>query len=1432
MEQTPRPGQHILAFCGGTIEFTLRMSRNEAGRALLRTNIGHAETARLAVINEAIHHQRRLAEDWFDIPMRETAPGTYKVSLPLTEVGHFEAKTLFLPEGRNIPVWPEGDNTAINVHPADYCCGNSIYNAFVRLFGQEEPIPCGKDKEHYRKCKLLEDCGYAVVPPSGTFRDLIRQLDFITGELKCRILMLLPIHPTPTLYGRMGEFGSPYAALDYMDVDPALAEFDRQATPMEQFAELVDAVHARGAKIFLDIAINHTGWASKISSLHPEWLMRGSDGAIRSPGAWGVTWADLTELNHHQPELWNYLAEVFLYWCRRGVDGFRCDASYMIPVPAWEFIMASVRREFPGTVFLLEGLGGGMAATLSQLNYANLNWAYSELFQNYDRAQVENYLSFAAHVSESDGLLVHFAETHDNNRLAARSHAYARMRTALSALCSSNGAFAFANGVEWFATEKIDVHKRTSLNWNNPVNQVAHIARLNSILREHPAFFNGAVLQQVQRGQGKAIAVLRHHPPTGKKLLVLINLDDKSPQPVSWSESDTQLRSKNLTDLLSGREIPSGEGENTIELTPAEALCLTPDGDDMHLVISSHKKSLTDCVQINRQQLRAKALEALVALHHIEDVSGMDLEKMAQELAQDPRAFCRSLNKHNQEERVTVWQWPDDIKREVMVPPHYFLLLKADVPFRAQLKNDGRVLSRQDAIRQANGSYFVLFMPPAPPSDFSAFTLDLSVFLPEGTKHVLGHVLYLPEHAAKNVKMTFHRNDLFAFLSGGRPDDLLFLGTNSRGGMMRAAVKWGELRSKYDALLAGNLSTVFPEDRRVMLTRCRAWLVYHGYSQDITIDRLEKFSHGDGFARWQFRIPFGFGKMVFLEVEAAMLPGLNAVTLVFRREKSVSHGKTLADSENARLIIRPDVEDRNFHEVTKAFLGPEKAFPGAVQPLANGFVFGTDPARRLKVVVSRGVFSHHAEWQYMVPHPLEAERGLDSCSDLFSPGYFQCELKGGDEVVLAAQIITPNEKEENIFSVHRELAALRPPLTAALPAEEQVLSALGRALRQFIVKRGEMKTVIAGYPWFLDWGRDTLICCRGMIAAGMTDEVQRIIRRFAAYEEGGTIPNMLIGDNARNRESSDAPLWLFVAAAELTKAVGSCDWLNEKCGQRPLIEILRSIASSYRKGTANGITADSESGLIFSPAHFTWMDTSFPAGTPREGYPVEIQALWFAALEFLTQVTGEPEWHAMAGLVRASVRRFYWRADQRFLSDCLHCSRGTPAAEAQADDALRPNQLLVLTLGLVNDAEICDDVLSSCSQLLVPGAIRTLANRTLEYPLPVEKDGRILNDPKNPYWGRYEGDEDTRRKPAYHNGTAWTWLFPSFCEAWHKHYGSAGRHTALAILNSSMRLINRGCVGHIPEILDGDYPHILRGCDAQAWGVSELYRVWKMLATP
>ena len=456
--QFPRPGEALVLHCGDSLCFTLKGSWPTNGTAHVRTNLGAAVQSRGEIINRVEKNEIRLGEGWVDLPMTQRDETTFAICLPLTQTGHFQAKCFFLPRDTDVPVWPAGDNTLINVEPAGTCCANIIYNAFVRQFG---PNLSGQSRqEDLDACiSRLDQRGYTVIPESGKFRDLKDQVGFIFEHLGCRALHLLPIHPTPTTYARMGRFGSPYAALDFTDVDPALAVFDPAATPLEQFLELVDAVHAESGYLILDIAINHTGWAASIHESNPEWLDRADDGRIKAPGAWGVVWEDLTRLDWRHQDLWQYMAGVFLLWCRRGVDGFRCDAGYMIPVPAWEYMIARVRREYPDTIFFLEGLGGPLKTTRALLGEANFNWAYSELFQNYTAKEISRYLPFADEMSRTFGHLIHFAETHDNDRLAKISHTYARMRTGLCALFSSCGGFGFANGVEWFATEKIIVSR-------------------------------------------------------------------------------------------------------------------------------------------------------------------------------------------------------------------------------------------------------------------------------------------------------------------------------------------------------------------------------------------------------------------------------------------------------------------------------------------------------------------------------------------------------------------------------------------------------------------------------------------------------------------------------------------------------------------------------------------------------------------------------------------------------------------------------------------------------------------------------------------------------------------------------------------------------------------------------------------------------------
>ena len=1416
--QQPAPGSRMLRFRGDTVTFVLELSEPAEGAAWIRTNIGHGAMVRRAVIDAVEADIPPLGKEWFDILMTRETGTRFSITLPLAEVGHFEAKCFFMGAGETIPAWPEGPNTEINVGPAGTCCANIIYNAFVRQFGPNKSGAGLPDPRDAACVELLDKKDYTVIPKSGTFRDLISHLDFITGVLGCRVIHLLPIHPTPTTYGRMGRFGSPYAALSFTGVDPALAVFDPKATPLEQFAELVDAIHARHAKLILDIAVNHTGWAATLHETHPEWLKRDHDGKIQVPGAWGVTWSDLTSLDYSKKDLWQYIADVFLTWCRRGVDGFRCDAGYMIPVPAWTYIIAAVRDQYPDTIFFLEGLGGKISVTRDLLNRADFNWAYSELFQNYDRAQIEHYLPETIDISHTDGLAVHFAETHDNNRLAARSVVWAKMRTALCALTSHHGGFGFANGVEWLATVKIDVHDASSLNWGNPENQTGHIRRLTILLRTHPAFFEKVEMHLIGQGPGNHLVLLRRHLPSGRALIVAANLDDRHPTPCAWA-APPEFTGLDYIDLLTQAPfaVTVDGSRHACDLEPGQVVCLTTDDSDLHLLQQPDDLSFIP-PKILDQRLRAKVLDIFCHYYNTVNVAGLDLAGLDRQLAKDPAACCRLLNPHSDEPRVARWQWPADTRREVMVPPGHFLLVSAPDPFCATVMEAGpagrKTVGCEESLPAANGTFFALFAPWPEPATPARRTIHLVVYEKQENRHAEGHLLFLGDAPDPRVSTTFTRTDL----AGG---DHLLLSTNGRGGMCRAHAWWGRLASKYDALLGANLNPDFPEDRRILFARCRAWVVFQGYSQEICFDCLDTFACQENRGIWAFKVPVGQGQNIDLVVTVAMAPGENRTDITFDRLPAGDHPEKLADTSPVRLILRPDIEDRSFHETTKAFAGPEHAWPAAITALADGFVFAPAPERRLTLTVAGGTFVPEPEWYYMVHRPLEADRGMDPSSDLFSPGYIFVPFEGGQSARLtaSAEAAVGETAGAPVLPAHK-------PAASDVPAQTLARAALDA----YVVRRTPFLSVIAGYPWFLDWGRDSLIFTRGLIAADMTGEALAVLKQFGRFEERGTLPNMIAGDNAGNRDTSDAPLWFITACADLVHRHPDKNVLSEPCGDRTLAEVLVSIGEAYVRGTPNGIRVDPASGLVYSPAHFTWMDTDFPACTPRQGYCVEIQALWHAGLTFLAAIdpSGRNNWKDLAGRVKEAITQKFV-LPQGYLADCLHAQAGEPAETAAPDDALRPNQLFAITLGAISDTALAASILDACQVLLVPGAIRSLADAPVARPLEIVYHGRRLNDPFYPYQGRYTGDEDTGRKPAYHNGTAWTWPFPAYCEAWAMVYGQPGKKTARALMTGSLELLRSGCVGHFPEIVDGDWPHTHRGCDAQAWGASEWLRVRRLL---
>jgi hypothetical protein len=343
-----------------------------------------------------------------------------------------------------------------------------------------------------------------------------------------------------------------------------------------------------------------------------------------------------------------------------------------------------------------------------------------------------------------------------------------------------------------------------------------------------------------------------------------------------------------------------------------------------------------------------------------------------------------------------------------MIPPDHFLLIRSDSSFRARIMDDDRTIAAEVSLPGAdgNGTHFALFLPLATPGTLKTYTLELSVYTfadPKGCRHEGARLLLLPRPGNVCVKQIIRHSELLH-------EDFIFLGTNGRGAMLHSPVSWGNLTSRYDGLLAANLNPHYPEDRQVMFSRCRAWVVFQGYSQALNTDCLEVFRLAtDSSGIWQYHIPTGQGEHVLITARVEMVKDQNSVVLSFFRHPADQLPERLVDSKPATIILRPDIENRNFHASTKAYQGPENQWPHAVTAFSNGFHFAPDADHHLRVKISDGAFVWEPEWLYMVPRPKDARRGHDPDSDLFSPGYLSASIEGHQTVTLWADVGTENE---------------------------------------------------------------------------------------------------------------------------------------------------------------------------------------------------------------------------------------------------------------------------------------------------------------------------------------------------------------------------------------------------------------------------------------
>ncbi len=1446
-EMIPTPGSRTVNYSGDRLKFVLSAppeaigpdgSMRKGWRAFLRTNLTRADRAREEVIGlsgaRPSDAPTFAGASWRDIPLTASGQG-WAMDLALTEVGYFRAKAYCVdPQGHQH--WPDGPDVGICVNPNHLRSNNGIYCAFPRMFGGARTARTTRNPAQEEEILRLENEGYAVIPPSGTLRDLTAQVPHILNTLGCRILHLLPIGPTPTTYARMGRFGSPYATLDLTAIDPALVEFDQRTTAVDQFRELAYAVHLRDGLLFLDIVINHTGWGSTLQNEHPEWFHRNPDGTFQSPGAWGVTWGDLVELDNHFPQLWEATAEALLVWCRRGVDGFRCDAGYMVPLPAWQYIVARVRQEFPNCTFLLEGLGGAWQATEALLTEGGMQWAYSELFQNFDPAQVSGYMDHFIQQSDRVGPLVHYSETHDNDRLAKRGPSWSRLRNHLCALTSHCGTFAFTGGVEWLATEQIDVHQARGMAWGSEPNLVPDLARLNRLLHDHPCFFDGARLERLSPNDAWILALGRTSQEGQDHCLVLVNLDPETEHSLELDHSFLEHLGNAPVDLLE-QELP------LIQPRSGSNRCIKitlPPGGAFALAAGHGPKGLSGDRYRSRRAQAAWAYRHLSQSLPVEDLGPVDWRQLGALAAKDPEAFLASLPHVDPQAARTdllaalhsaqncggyapVVGWSrEDAQRVVPVPPDHWLLIRDSSPFEMTLRRPGRRFLHLRSCPVDDGHMAAIFPSELEVDGEDSLDAELSFDrFAEAGKPVLGTLRLLSRKAR------------FKTLA---PKGLALL-TNGRGAMARLHADLGAITSKYDCLLGANLHPSAPCDRHVFAKRLRAWVNADGFLKALDGDSLVRFEPGPP-ARWIFVVCAGDGRTAEIVLTADLLQDRNALVLRFSRPEGPPRlGEELPETCEVRVSMRLDLEDRGFHSETHFCPEADVHFSTHLQALEDrcGFVFDPAPDRKLKVWLEEGAFHADPEWSHDLEHTVESTRGLSDHGDAWSPGWFEVPLAHGQSVhmVLSAdgEAGEPSPEEVRDFSKARSRRLAQ--LDRQLPAlrTDTFGHQLAVAATAFLAKREGGLTVIAGYPWFLDWGRDTLISARGLLAAGFGEEVRRLLLTYGALERSGTLPNMLSADSTANRDTSDAPLWYGLACEEAAQRLGSELYTQKTADGRTVLEILASIARGYLAGTPNGIRVDPDSGLVWSPCHFTWMDTNFPPCTPREGYPVEIQALWIRLLRQLQRVDGGQEWQAHADRATASLERFWW-PERGCFHDLLAAPSGKPAALAMPDGHLRPNQLFLVSLGLVTGDRAKRAVRAVERHLLIPGALRTLAPLPVHLALPIRgADGHLLNDPSHPYWGRYEGDEDTRRKPAYHNGTAWVWPLGTFCEAlvtaWNADPDAVA--AARAYLGSLDRLLEEGCIGHLPEILDGDAPHAQRGCDAQAWSVTEALRLWSQL---
>jgi predicted glycogen debranching enzyme len=487
-------------------------------------------------------------------------------------------------------------------------------------------------------------------------------------------------------------------------------------------------------------------------------------------------------------------------------------------------------------------------------------------------------------------------------------------------------------------------------------------------------------------------------------------------------------------------------------------------------------------------------------------------------------------------------------------------------------------------------------------------------------------------------------------------------------------------------------------------------------------------------------------------------------------------------------------------------------------------------AQPYRIVADRGEVQIGGEWYWNFKHRAESLRGLDYSEDLFIPARFISSLEPGETMTLICSVeaVEPHCGLEALEAEQQRQARLLKQFPAGEPAW---IRHLALAADQFIVKRPlaakseaeppEMgATVLAGYPWFSDWGRDTMAALPGLtLATKRPDVAECILRTFAGYVNQGMLPNRF-PDTGQEPEynTADAALWYIQAIYQYTRHTGSLRLVRE------LYPTLIDIITWHEQGARYGIRVDPKDGLLFAGEpglQLTWMDAKVGdwVVTPRIGKAVEVNALWYNALRSMADFSrrlgkrqAAKRFNNQADFVAANFQKRFWYEAGGYLCDVIDGPGGTSRHDGKRYDCrLRPNQLLAVSLpfNLLTEAQ-AKAVVDVCARYLWTSyGLRTLA----------------AIDPA--YTGYYGGSQ-LQRDSAYHQGTVWAWLIGPFVTAHYRAYGDAA--LARSFLTAIEHHLADACLGSINEIFDGDPPHSPHGCFAQALSVAELLRAWSDLA--